>query len=478
MLDFKELSQSGKEFELLIRELLFNKNYQVYWSGVGPDGGRDLICIEEKESFFAPEKKKWLIQCKHNAHSHKSVGVSDLDEIVDSCEQHEATGFILACSTQPSSGVVSRLESITNNSRNNITAIYWDYVSIERFLNTPQLWRIAQKFFPISSESKTWRVFATEKPNHWVVNYKGYYFNLANRIGSSHEYYFESIEARIADIEDIDLPEGHFIRPRAVYYNDKSGCYTWYIDYMYPNGGDPELTTAELKHILGDGYALEDGQIYTFDVKRRAYLSHSDHYDPDHYDYYNNHMYQYLHGFERESGWEDYHEASSSKDALDEFFLVKRVEAFDELSDKISNIEFIRLVRKENASMEYLDKFHMQRNWSELIESSEIDSDRFFSVWFLLRVSNEAEFHKLVTYFPQEFNCHFRITKPFIYIPTESGERSMLSRDQTVLYEITISLNPMIISNKFIARAALNRYLNKLSKSIDSYISQSSIQTV
>lgn len=474
MLDFKELSSSGKEFELLIREILFNKNYQVYWSGVGPDGGRDLLCIEEKESFFAPEKKRWLIQCKHNAHSNKSVSITDLDDIVDSCEQHDATGFILACSTQPSSAVVNRLESITNNPRNNITAIYWDYVSIERTLNTPHLWRIAQKFFPVSSESMKWSVFATEKPNHWVVTYKGYYFNLANRIGSSHEYYFESIEARISDIERIELSEKHFIRPRAVFYDDKNGCYTWYIDYMYPNGSEPEFTTAELKHKLGDGYALEDGQMYTFDVKCRAYLSSSDHYDPDHYDYYNKHMHKYLNGFEREQDWDAYFEAFSSKDALDKYFAVKRNEAFKEFSTKISNIDFIRIVRDENASMEYLDRFHMQRSWSELIKSLEIDSDRFFSIWFLLEVSDEQEFHKMISYFPLEFNCHFRLAKPYIYIPSESGDRSELSSDKEVLYELTISLTPMVIANKFIAREMLNKYLNKLSGAIESYRLQGS----
>ena len=33
MLDFKELSKDGKEFELLIRELLFSQGFKVYWSG-------------------------------------------------------------------------------------------------------------------------------------------------------------------------------------------------------------------------------------------------------------------------------------------------------------------------------------------------------------------------------------------------------------------------------------------------------------
>lgn len=182
MLDFKELDKDGKEFELLIRELLFSKGFKVYWSGVGPDGGRDLLCIEEHKSFFAPSQKKWLIQCKHNANGGGSVGIKDLDDIVDSCLQHDATGFMLACSTQPSSAVVARLESINNNPKNDITAIYWDYVFIEQALSSPALWRVAQRFFPISSEASSWKVYATENPNHWVVNFKGYYFHLANRI--------------------------------------------------------------------------------------------------------------------------------------------------------------------------------------------------------------------------------------------------------------------------------------------------------
>ncbi|MNG09029.1 hypothetical protein D3C84_924270 [compost metagenome] len=153
---------------------------------------------------------------------------------------------------------------------------------------------------------------------------------------------------------------------------------------------------------------------------------------------------------------------------------MKRNEAFKEFSTKISNIDFIRIVRDENASMEYLDKFHMQRSWSELIKSLEIDSDRFFSIWFLLEVSDEQELHKMISYFPQEFNCHFRLTKPYIYIPSESGDRSELSSDKEVLYELTISLTPMVIANKFIAREMLNKYLNKLSGAIESYRLQGS----
>ncbi|THT95305.1 restriction endonuclease [Lampropedia puyangensis] len=458
MLDFKELNKDGKDFELLIRELLFSKGYKVYWSGVGPDGGRDLVCVEERQSFFAPDKKRWLIQCKHNAHSGKSVSVEDLDDIVDSCTQHDAAGFILACSTQPSSAVVNRLEAITNNSKNDITAIYWDYVFIEQALSCASLWRVAQRFFPISAESTTWKVYATENPNHWVVNYKGYYFHLANRIGSYHEHHFDSISQRISEIESLTMPEKHFICVRSIYYDDKNGGYTWYLDCMYPNDESPRYSSAQIKHYLGDGYALEDGQCYSFDVKLRAYLQLSDHYDPDHYDYYTRYMHSYLYGAKRESNWDDLEEAYKSDEELKERLNASKTASFDRLVAKFSEIGFLRLVRASNARVEDLDKFHLQRSWSDLISSLDIDTDRFFSAWFLFDVQSVDKLHQLISYIPQHVLYSFRLTRAYIYLP-EDNDRSRLDSDEDeYLFELTMSIHPAELSNKFTAREKLNEY--------------------
>lgn len=60
-IDFKELDKNGDDFELLIRELLYNKGLGVYWSGKGPDGGRDLLCIEKYKSEFKSTNKRWLV---------------------------------------------------------------------------------------------------------------------------------------------------------------------------------------------------------------------------------------------------------------------------------------------------------------------------------------------------------------------------------------------------------------------------------
>jgi hypothetical protein len=91
MLDFKELPQDGGAFEQLIRELLFSYGMTVEWSGRWPDGGRDLS-RESLKSLIAPTNRTWLVQCKHFAHANRSVGVDDLDNIVDSCAHHNATG--------------------------------------------------------------------------------------------------------------------------------------------------------------------------------------------------------------------------------------------------------------------------------------------------------------------------------------------------------------------------------------------------
>ncbi|MXI49489.1 hypothetical protein GRW89_23530 [Pseudomonas moraviensis] len=291
MLDFTELSNDGQDLELLVRELLFSIGYKVYWSGRGPDGGRDLVCIEETNSIFMQTSKKWLIQCKHKAVSGASVGVNDLDDIITSCAQHECDGYLLITSTQPSSSVVTRLESITQSNHSPVIAAYWDSVELERRLKTAQQWNIAQRFFPRSASG--WQIFASERPNHWTANYKGYYFHITNRIGSSCEMYLSNIVEKLDLLERFAFPEKHFMRLRSVYFNDKGGTFMWYVDYMHPHDEAPILTDNKLEEALSEDW--ND----SFDIKIRSYIEHSDHYDPDHYDFYDRYMGQFILGMYR-----------------------------------------------------------------------------------------------------------------------------------------------------------------------------------
>jgi hypothetical protein len=465
MLDFQELSADGQDLELLVRELLFVSGLRCYWSGKGPDGGRDLLAIEESPSVIAASSRRWLVQCKHNARSGNSVGINDLDGIVDSCTHHNAEGYLLVCTTQPSSGVVNRLEAITANPNQKLLATYWDAVRLEQLLSTPRHWRLAQRFFPISSQASELKVYATENPNHWIVILRGYYLHLTNRIGSRESHHFSSINSRIDGIESLALPEGHFVRIRSVYYDDKNGGYTWYLDYMHPHDQPRATSSADLKEQLGDGYALEDGQIHSFDVISRPYHPHSDHYDPDHYGYYEPYVHQFLYGQERGLSFEQREERYRGQSELESRNSETQSNDFDALIEALSRFPFIRIVRACNAQFEYLERFNLLRDWSDLIEELNIETDHFFSAWILLRVTEDAAFKRFMTYFPQGVEHSFRLTEVNVYLPAADDQRSEPSSDSG-LFEITLSVHPKIITTQTVGRGEMNLYFRRIIESI------------
>jgi hypothetical protein len=463
MLNFKELPENGQAFEQLVRELIFSLGLHVRWSGRGQDGGRDLICVETLPSVFSVEQKTWLVQCKHFAHADRSVGIGDLDDIVDSCHQHGATGYLLACSTQPSSGVTGRLEGVAANPKNNVTATYWDAVQIERLLEAPSRWAIAQLFFPVSAGE--WRIYATEQPNDFVAHYKGYVFHLTNRIGSSSEGHLPSIKSRIHDIESIELPEHHFIRPRCVYFDDKNGGYTWYIDYMYPHDGKPAVSIPEIQHFLGDGWALEDGQSYSWDVKMVSYIGVSDHYDEDHYDYYTRYMPNYLTGRSRSDGrdFHDYYAAKQTIEQLEKQADEQKDRQFNEFLTALRALPFIKMANGSNASAEYLHRFERRRKWNDILGDIGWSGTNFFDVKLTIAVSDETAFHKLLATFPQEIEAHFRLAKAIIYLP--GGERS----DDDSVFDLTLSVHPAIPNNQWEFRAEMDAYLARLKSAVLSF---------
>lgn len=301
MLDFKELRPDGEDLELLVRELALALGYEARWTGRGADGGRDLVINEVGDELFGGQRRPWLVSCKHTAHARdgrgRSVSGEDVGSdggIVDAVNQHGAYGFLLVCSTQPSSALVARLEAV--GQRRGIATHVWDGVQLERMLTTPRSWNVAQRFFPVSARSSDWQVFATSTPNRFVVVTRGFYIQIENRHGSSLPYQLTSLDERLdaLDALQVTLPPGHELRPRAVFCDDKHGTFTWYIDYLYgrSNWDDPEPpppahSAVEIERALGDGsVTYTDRQIDAFEVTIRAVNRGSDAYDPDHYSYY------------------------------------------------------------------------------------------------------------------------------------------------------------------------------------------------
>lgn len=307
MIDFTELPIDGIKFEQLVRELLIRSGFEVHWTGVGPDGGRDLVVIEKTQGALAPFQRKWLVSCKHYATSGKSVGLNDITDINDACDAVGASGFLLVCSTQPSSTVVRRFEEIEG--RGKLVVRYWDSVEIEKRLTAPQTFALNHLFFPISSKGNPWLVYATKSPSFWAANYKEYFLYLSSR--AAHTFpTLSDVEEIVRRLERIELPKDvdwnhHFLRPRAVYFDNKHEQFSVFADYLYPEKHESKaLSPTELNEVLIDGQGLySDGDAMWYlthwDIRYVPCMQISDHFHLDHKDYYQPFMEHYRHGFPR-----------------------------------------------------------------------------------------------------------------------------------------------------------------------------------
>ncbi len=156
-LDFKEIAQanvaSGEQdtFELFARDFLELLGYKAL-SGPdrGSDLGRDLIVLETRKGIGGETFVRWLVSCKHKAHSGHSVVLGDEQDIFDRVHAHSCTGFIGFYSTLPSSSLTQKLEGI-KKSHSSFEAQIFDREKIESSLLSTGLGQgIARRYFPNS----------------------------------------------------------------------------------------------------------------------------------------------------------------------------------------------------------------------------------------------------------------------------------------------------------------------------------------
>ena len=164
VLDFREIPEanknSGKQdtFEFFARDFLEYLGYSIiHGPDRGADGGKDLIVKEIRKGVGGETKVKWLVSCKHKAHSGSSVGVNDETDIADRVKANSCTGFIGFYSTLPSSGLTKKLEGL----KDRIEYQIYDSEKIEKsLLASIEGLKIVERFFPNSI--KKWKA---ENPN-------------------------------------------------------------------------------------------------------------------------------------------------------------------------------------------------------------------------------------------------------------------------------------------------------------------------
>lgn len=161
-LNFKEIPKAheanGQQdtFELFAREFLSMKGFTVLSSpDRGADAGVDLIVEERHQGMIGSTKVRWLVSCKHNAHSGNSVSPRVESNIIDRLVTNNCDAFMGFYSTLPSSGLTTNLEGIKNNHKKN--HYIYDSALIEReLIKSPDGLNLIKRFFPQSY--KIWQI--------------------------------------------------------------------------------------------------------------------------------------------------------------------------------------------------------------------------------------------------------------------------------------------------------------------------------
>ncbi len=162
LLDFKEIPEAHKgsgvqdTFELFSRDFFELLGYKVLRGpSRGADGGCDLILEENRSGVGGTTVVKWLVSCKHKAHSGASVSKTDEAEVRDSVESNGCHGFIGFYSTLPSSGLLQKVRAIGSMDHQ-----FFDSSRIEQsLLASAKGLELAKRYFP-----KSYAEWSTENP--------------------------------------------------------------------------------------------------------------------------------------------------------------------------------------------------------------------------------------------------------------------------------------------------------------------------
>lgn len=150
MIDFTEISHQGDTWELFARDLLKQLGFFIESPpDRGPDGGKDMLVSEQLKGNLSKYRFRWLVSCKHNAKSGKSVSETDEPNLLERIRDYKADGFIGVYSTLAASGWNARLASLRQNGDIKDYQIF-DHREIENRLITVGYSTLLLRYFPES----------------------------------------------------------------------------------------------------------------------------------------------------------------------------------------------------------------------------------------------------------------------------------------------------------------------------------------
>ncbi|MBD1808022.1 restriction endonuclease [Microcoleus sp. FACHB-SPT15] len=150
MIDFTEIPYDRDDWELFSRDFLQAIGLHIETPpDRGSDHGRDLLVTETISGEIANMRLRWLVSCKHFAHSRRSVTENDEQNLLERVRGFKADGFIGVYSTLASSGLNHRLEQLRASQDIKDYKIF-DYREVENRLVTAGYSSLLMRYFPES----------------------------------------------------------------------------------------------------------------------------------------------------------------------------------------------------------------------------------------------------------------------------------------------------------------------------------------
>ncbi len=151
ILDFKEIPEANKggglqdTFELFTRDFLQYLGYRIISDPYrGADGKKDLIVDEVIPGITSEYTIRWMVSCKHFAHTGPAVKDTDEPNITERLKQHKCQGFMGVYSTILSTSLSGLLDGIDNKT-------IFDHEKIESLLLRDAAGQhLAARYFPKS----------------------------------------------------------------------------------------------------------------------------------------------------------------------------------------------------------------------------------------------------------------------------------------------------------------------------------------
>lgn len=158
ILDFKEIPEANRggglqdTFELFARDFLTHLGYKIIEDpSRGADGKCDLIVEENVQGLSSEFVFRWLVSCKHYAHSGNTVKDAEEINILERLKQHKCDGFMGVYSTLCATSLAGLLNRLNEFG---IKTFVYDHEKIEKKLlkSDVESLRICARYMPDSFE--------------------------------------------------------------------------------------------------------------------------------------------------------------------------------------------------------------------------------------------------------------------------------------------------------------------------------------